>query len=68
MKKEKIYEWFDLAELCEENYGIQVDYEEKFFICCDCGEPIYFEDWKNDKHFLKGQCPVCGYVWTEDFE
>lgn len=32
-------------------------------ICCECGEPIYEEDWE-DWDF--SYCPICGYSICED--
>ena len=37
-------EWFEASKIIAEEYGTQVDYEEEFFICPECGEPIYKED------------------------
>ena len=52
-------EYFKLATLCEELYGIQNDIEEEFFVCAECGEPLYYSDWLNDEDFIKGICPIC---------
>ena len=32
--------WYDMARKCEEDYGSQVDYEEGFFVCPECGEVL----------------------------
>ena len=32
--------WEDCAKYCEESYGIFVDWEEEYFICPVCDEPI----------------------------
>lgn len=38
--------------------------EERFFICPECNEPIYEEDWSTDELMeLGGCCPVCGMDW-----
>lgn len=54
--------WDYIANLVEVNYGGQVDWEERFFVCPNCGEPIYECDWA-DSDFLDGNdnyiCPVC---------
>ena len=52
--------WERTARRCEEEYGIQVDFEERFFICPECGEPIYKDDWEPDE---LDTCPVCGFEW-----
>ena len=48
--------WEQAAEYCYLTFGIQVDYEERFFMCPECDEPIYEEDW-GDCDF--SMCPIC---------
>ena len=55
-----ISEWELLALRCEKIYGVQVDFNERFFICPECGEPIYECDWSDDE---LETCPVCGFGW-----
>ena len=61
--------WEKLAHEAETVYGCFVDWEEEFFICPECGEPIYKSDW-TDEDFAMGRyynprvglklyCPVC---------
>lgn len=54
--------WNYIANLVEVNYGGQVDWEERFFVCPHCGEPIYECDWA-DTDLINGNddyiCPVC---------
>jgi len=57
--------WEMNAELVENIYGGHVDWEERFYECPACGEPIYECDW-NDAYFVNYLCPVCEY--TEDDE
>ena len=52
--------WERIALHCQDEYGIFVDWEEGFFICPECGEPIYECDWEDDE--LSG-CPVCEFEW-----
>lgn len=52
--------WKMAAIQAEEDYGVYVDYTERFFICPECGEPVYEEDW-NDMDFEDCICPVCGF-------
>lgn len=49
--------WYEAAEYCEEAFGSYVDWDEGFFICPECAEPIYEVDW--DKHSEWDMCPVC---------
>lgn len=54
--------WKEAAHLCEIIYGAYVNWDERFFICPECGEPIYEVDWKDiDLSF----CPVCEFIWEE---
>ena len=54
--------WEKVAHLTEANYGSYVDWKERFFLCPECGEPIYECDWA-DSDLINGDedfmCPVC---------
>jgi hypothetical protein len=52
--------WLSLAKYCEETLGGEVDYDEEFFICPECGEPIYADDYSDSELVACGCCPVCG--------
>lgn len=57
-------EWFEASKIIAEEYGAQVDYEEEFFICPECGEPIYKEDTAEFETGIEDGntffiCPVC---------
>ena len=52
--------WECIARYCQDEYGIFVDWEERFFICPECGEPIYECDWEDEE--LRA-CPVCEFCW-----
>lgn len=52
--------WVDAAKYCEKVYGIQVDWEEEFFICPECGESIYECDWEDEEFIF---CPICEYYF-----
>ena len=57
--------WIDRAEQVEENYGTLVDYTERFYICPECGEPVYESDW--DMEDLEDTiCPICGFYDLEE--
>ena len=57
--------WYQAMEYCVASFGSYVDKEEGFFICPECGEPIYECDW--DDHPDWTMCPVCEIFW-EDIE
>ena len=61
--------WEKLAKYCEETFGIYVDWEERFFVCVECDEPIYEEDWSAGELLeLGGCCPICGMSWYGEEE
>lgn len=51
--------WYEAAILCEKLYGIDVNLSEGFFICPECGEPLYCEDW--NEHDDWTTCPICEF-------
>jgi len=54
-------DWRELAHRVDCVYGGYVDYDERFFICPHCAEPIYSYDWE-DWDGPEDVCPVCGDV------
>ena len=54
--------WKDMAVFCEVTFGSHVDYEEGFFICPECDEPLYEDDYPgHDFH----TCPICEVKFEE---
>lgn len=53
-----MYNWKKVARHCELVYGAYVDWEERFFHCPECDEPIYECDWDGDETSTR-LCPVC---------
>ena len=51
--------WETIAKLIETNYGGFVDWDERFYICPECEEPVYECDWDEDE--LREICPICGF-------
>lgn len=53
-------QWEMNAETVENIYGAHTDWRERFYLCPECGEPIYESDWTSDElsDFL---CPVCEF-------
>lgn len=63
-----MYSWREAAVYCYDNFGVQVNWEEKFFICPECGEPVYECDWINEIDFKSGgwlYCPICQVNFEE---
>ena len=61
MKKgENKMSWERVARHCEEEYGTHIDWDEEFFICPECEEPIYRVDWEDEELRI---CPVCEFEW-----
>lgn len=56
--------WEANAKLVVETYGGYVDWEERFYICPECGEPVYECDW-DTIDLLEALCPICGF---DDFD
>ena len=52
--------WEANAKMIEEVYGGYVDWDERFYNCPECGEPIYESDWSVNE-LIKAICPVCGF-------
>lgn len=55
--------WFEAGGYCEEIYGMTMNTEENYFVCPECGEPVFEEDWI--KHDEWDKCPICGFVFEE---
>ena len=58
-----MFGWHAAAIYCEETYGVHVNLKEGFFICPECGEPIYECDWKD--YGWWDTCPICEFCWEE---
>ena len=57
--------WEKVAHLVEANYGGYIDWKERFFLCPECGEPIYECDWA-DSDFMNS-APMSSSNGDEDF-
>ncbi len=58
----KVMNWESCAKFCEETFGCYVDWEERFFICPECQEPIYEYDWEDHDWSM---CPICETSWED---
>lgn len=55
--------WETNAKYVERVYGAYVDWEERFYECPECREPVYECDWSDDE-LCDYLCPICG--WDEE--
>lgn len=51
--------WEEVAHIVEDVYGGYVDWDEEFYICPECEEPIYADDWSD----ISGTCPICDFLF-----
>ena len=57
--------WNKIAHYVDETYNAYIDWEEEFFECPVCGEPLYSIDWEPSElltdvgNFV---CPICESV------
>ena len=56
--------WEYVARKVQKEYGAYVDWDERFYTCPECGEPIYEAD-QEDADFMYPEdiviCPVCEF-------
>ena len=55
--------WSEVAKVVENDFGMQVDWEERFFVCPECGEPLYAEDWPECNW---DTCPICEFEFFSE--
>lgn len=55
--------WLEAGTYCEEVYGMTMNTKEGYFVCPECGEPIFEEDWRD--HDGWEVCPICGFEFME---
>lgn len=58
--------WESNANYVSKVYGGFVDWEERFYICPECGEPVYEDDW-DETELCDYICPICDFT-EEDAE
>ena len=59
-----------IAKFCQKTYGVPYYGQDRCFICPECGEPLYEEDY-NDEDFIledKFGCPICDYNYCSIYE
>ena len=55
------YGWNWAAKVVEEEFGGYVNWDEEYFICPECGEPVYADDWDDSEFALVTICPICQF-------
>ena len=56
--------WLVNASQVALSYGGYVNYVEGFYLCPECGEPVYNDDW-DDIAFHDFICPICEFFEEE---
>lgn len=56
--------WEENAKYVSRIYGSHVDWEERFYICPECEEPVYECDWA-DEELRAHLCPICEFEEEE---
>lgn len=41
----------------------EIECKSAWFTCVECGEPIYYSDWKDDYTNEIEFCPICEQEW-----
>ena len=59
-------QWKENMKIAQEEYGSFVNLEDGFYLCPECGEPIYNEDW-TDEELKESICPICFFDEEDDF-
>ncbi len=59
--------WYINACIVEETFGGFVNREEEFYICPECGEPVYKCDW-TEHELAEAICPICGFDIEDEME
>ena len=55
------YGWDWAAKVVEEEFGGYVNWDEEYFICPECSEPVYADDWDDSEFALATICPICQF-------
>lgn len=56
-------DWLVAGTYCEDVYGMSLNTKEGYFVCPECGEPLFEADW--ERHNWE-TCPICGFEFMED--
>lgn len=68
-RRKNMTQWERNAIKARDIYGVHVDWEERFYECPECGEPIYEDGW-SERELGRFLCPICedGEDWEDEDE
>ena len=68
-RRKNMTQWERNAVEARDTYGAYVDWEDRFYECPECGEPIYECDW-TESELCNVLCPICGdgEDWEDDVD
>lgn len=67
-RRENMTQWERNAVEVRDTYGAHVDWEDRFYECPTCGEPIYENDW-SERELKQYFCPICcDHDWDDEEE
>lgn len=70
MERKEKNQWEKNATYANDTYGAYVNWEDRFYECPECGEPVYEDDW-SERELKEFLCPICedgGYDEEEDWD
>lgn len=61
--------YWELAAALVEEQGSECNYEEGYFICPHCNEPVFEGDWTDDQMFKDNSviCPICNELLGDSY-
>ena len=58
MERKEKTQWEKNAIYVNDTYGAYVNWEDRFYECPECGEPVYEDDW-SERELRQYFCPIC---------
>lgn len=58
MERKEKTQWEKNAIYVNDTYGAYVNWEDRFYECPECGEPVYEDDW-SERELRQYLCPIC---------
>lgn len=59
--------WEENVKVVEQIYGCHIGWDERFYECPCCGEPIYECDW-SEETLTSFICPLCEFREDEELD